>query len=109
VVLQHALSWSPDEAQAEKQALDQWGPCAIGGEVNWDLRRPADFDAASRGIGPAELAKAVFVSSDLARHEARLAELAELGVEEIYLHQVGRNQQEFIEAFGDRVLPSFSA
>jgi predicted esterase len=30
----------------------------------------------------------------------------ELGFQNIYLHNVGRNQQEFIEVFGERVLPA---
>jgi hypothetical protein len=29
-----------------------------------------------------------------------------MGFEEIYLHNVGRNQREFIATFGEKVLPS---
>ncbi|SDE57733.1 Luciferase-like monooxygenase [Belnapia rosea] len=43
---------------------------------------------------------AIWISSDLGWHAARIAELAELGFDEIQLHQVGRNQQAFIDAFG---------
>ncbi len=44
----------------------------------------------------------VTISSDLGWHAERIAEL---GFDEIQLHQVGRNQRAFIEAFGTRVLP----
>ena len=47
----------------------------------------------------------VTISSDLRGHTDRIAELAELGFGEIQLHQVGRNQRAFIDAFGERVLP----
>ena len=47
----------------------------------------------------------VLVSSDLARHVEVLQELAELGFDEIYLHHVGREQERFIDAFGEHVLP----
>ena len=50
--------------------------------------------------------ESVWISSDLSWHAARIAELAELGFDEIQLHQVGRNQQAFIDAFGERVLPA---
>jgi hypothetical protein len=50
--------------------------------------------------------ESVWISADLGWHAAQLAELVELGVEEIHLHQVGRNQQAFIDAFGTRVLPA---
>jgi probable non-F420 flavinoid oxidoreductase len=105
VVLQCALSWAPEEDAALHAALDQWGPCAIGGEVNWDLRLPAEFDAVSRAVDEETIRKCVFVSSDPGRHTAWLAELAELGPAEIHLHQVGRNQAAFIDRFGADVLP----
>jgi hypothetical protein len=38
--------------------------------------------------------------------ERWLAEYAEMGFAEIHLHQVGRRQLSFIEAFGQQVLPS---
>ena len=50
--------------------------------------------------------ESVWVSSDLDWHAERIAELAELGFDEIQLHQVGRDQRAFIDAFGERVLPA---
>ena len=50
--------------------------------------------------------EAGWISSDLGRHAARIAELVALGFEEIQLHQVGRNQRAFIDGFGERVLPT---
>jgi hypothetical protein len=32
--------------------------------------------------------------------------LSWLGFDEVQLHQVGRNQRAFVEAFGERVLPA---
>ena len=73
--------------------------------VNWELRTPEEFDTATRFVRPEDMREAVWISSDLDWHAARIAELVELGFEEIQLHQVGRNQQAFIDAFGERVLP----
>lgn len=105
VILQSAISWAKTEEEAEAQAVEQWGPCAIGGEVNWDLRRPADFDMASSLVRAEEIRKSVKVSHDLAQHAAWLAEFAALGFAEIHIHPVGRNQRACIEAFGHKVLP----
>jgi probable non-F420 flavinoid oxidoreductase len=103
IYLQHALSWAPNEDEAFGQALDQWGPLAIGGEINWDLRRPGDFDRIGRTVGRESIASSLKVASDIGRHLGWIAELAELGVDHIYLHCVGRNQKAFIEAFGPHV------
>ncbi|HWA19962.1 MAG TPA: TIGR03885 family FMN-dependent LLM class oxidoreductase [Devosia sp.] len=105
VIFQAALSWASTEAEALSQALDQWSSGAIGGEVAWDLRRPQDFDVASLSVGEEEIRAVLPVSADLARHRAWISELLELRPAELHLHQVGRNQAEFIEAFGRDVLP----
>jgi coenzyme F420-dependent glucose-6-phosphate dehydrogenase len=106
VFIQVALSWARTREEAVAQALDQWAAAAVGGEVNLDLRRPLDFDTASRLVGEKDIGKIVNVSHELSEHSDWLAALAELGVDEIYLHQVGRNQQEFIETFGESVIPA---
>ena len=106
VYVQHALSWAPREDKAEQQALDQWAPAALGGEVAWDLRRPADFDQAARGMTIERLRESVFISSDSGRHAAHIETLIEAGADAVHLHQVGRNQEAFIETFGSRVLPA---
>jgi probable non-F420 flavinoid oxidoreductase len=104
--LQVALSWAPTEAEAEAEALHQWASNVAGGEVSWDLRRPQDFDIASRFVRGADIRRSVLVSDDLAQHGEWLAAYAEMGFDHIYLHQVGRRQLSFIEAFGGHVLPA---
>jgi coenzyme F420-dependent glucose-6-phosphate dehydrogenase len=104
--LQVALSWAPTEDEAEAQAVQQWGANAAGGEVNWDLRRPSDFDTVSRFITGSDIRKSVLVSADLGRHREWLAEYVAMGFDEIHLHQVGLGQCAFIDAFGKHVLPS---
>ena len=76
--------------------------------MNWDLRRPQDFDTVARFVTREDIRQSVLVSSDLGQHTAWLAEYAEMGFDEIHLHQVGRRQLSFIEAFGQKVLPSLN-
>jgi alkanesulfonate monooxygenase SsuD/methylene tetrahydromethanopterin reductase-like flavin-dependent oxidoreductase (luciferase family) len=47
----------------------------------------------------------MLISADLEEHAAALQAYVDMGFDEIYLHNVGRNQPEFIQAFGERVLP----
>jgi probable non-F420 flavinoid oxidoreductase len=99
------LSWAETEADALRQAHDGWRYNVLGGDLNWELRTPAQFEAATRFIRPEDLRETVHVSADLGRHAALLAECAELGFESMDLHQVGGDQRAFIAAFGERVLP----
>src|SRR3712207_5023785 len=95
--MQVGLNWAPSEAEAVQGAYEQWRTNVLGGEVNWELRSPADFDTATRFVRPEDMAQSVLVSSDLGRHAAWLAEYVELGFSELQLHQEGRNQEAFLE------------
>ncbi|MHA6692747.1 hypothetical protein [Devosia sp. A449] len=107
VHVQLALSWAHTGDEAYAQALDQCAPVAIGGEVNWDLRRSADFDMAGRLVGRTEIDQCVLVSADSDPHIERIARIADLGVHTVHLHCVGRNQERFIDIFGEQVLSWF--
>jgi probable non-F420 flavinoid oxidoreductase len=104
--LQVHLSWAPDESTARHIAHEQWRSNVFGPPVSWDLESVEHFDQASRHVTPDDVAKVVNVSADLGRHIAWLRGYAELGFDEIYLHHVGQEQDEFVDAFGHAVLPA---
>lgn len=105
LIMQVGLNWAASEGEAVQGAHEQWRTNVLGGEVNWELRSPADFETATRYIKPDDMRDSVLISSDPAQHAAWLAEYIELGFDELHLHQVGRNQHSFIDIFGARVLP----
>jgi probable non-F420 flavinoid oxidoreductase len=111
IALQVHLSWAADEATALAVAHDQWRTGVLGGSLAWDLILPEQFDAAAQFVQPDDVRDAVLVSADLERHTAWLAEYAEMGFDEIYLHEVGQSehQEPFIDAFGAKVIPALSA
>ena len=105
VYLQAKVSYAATDAEALEAAHDQWRTNVFSGPVLSELRTVAAFDAAAETVRAEDMDGPVRVSSDLARHAAWLAGDVELGVDRIYLHQVGRDQAGFIEAFGSKVLP----
>jgi probable non-F420 flavinoid oxidoreductase len=102
--LQVHVSWAPQEEEALRIAHDQWRTNVFSPPLCWDLATIEEFDAAARHVRPEDLHGAVLISADLGRHAAWLHELADLGFDTIYVHHVGREQLEFIEAFGAGVL-----
>ncbi|MBM7784702.1 TIGR03885 family FMN-dependent LLM class oxidoreductase [Tenggerimyces flavus] len=105
VCLQVHLSYAEDEAEAETIAYEQWRTNVFAPPLCWDLELPELFDQAAEHVSLETVRKAVLVSSDLGRHASWLNDLAGLGFDEIYLHHVGQRQPEFIDAFGEKVLP----
>ena len=105
LAVQVHLAWAPDEDSALEIAHDQWRTNVFAPPLCWDLATVEQFDIAAEHVSPEAMRETVLVSADPARHVEVLQELAELGFDEIYLHHVGREQERFIDAFGEHVLP----
>ena len=56
-------------------------------------------------VRPEDFQGRMLISSDLEAHRKEIQKFADMGFDRIYLHNVGRNQKEWIEAFGREVLP----
>ena len=103
--LQAFLSWTESEEEARIAAHEQWRSTLLGSSVLAELRLPEQFDAAAEFVSLDDVAQTMRVSSDLERHIDWLTGDAEMGFERIYVHNVSRQQELFIETFGERVLP----
>jgi probable non-F420 flavinoid oxidoreductase len=103
--LQVHVSWAETDEIARANAFDQWRSNAISADQAANLPTPQHFDEVTRDVRPEDMDQHVRISSDPARHVAWIEEDLTMGFEEVILHNVGRNQLEFIEAFGARVLP----
>lgn len=105
VRLQIHLSWAPTGEEALAIAHDQWRNNVFAPPVSWDIETVEAFDVVGEAVPAEKVQQAVLVSSDLARHAEWLHHFVEQGWDELYLHFVGQHQAEFIDAFGERVLP----
>jgi probable non-F420 flavinoid oxidoreductase len=103
--LQVHLSYAATEDDALRIAYEQWRSNIFAPPVCWDLELVEHFDEAARHIVPDTMRDVVRISADPAQHAAWLQEYADIGFEEIYLHHVGQRQEEFINVFGEKVLP----
>ncbi|MEC4893959.1 MAG: TIGR03885 family FMN-dependent LLM class oxidoreductase [Oscillatoria sp. PMC 1051.18] len=102
------LAYATTEKQARMGAYEQWRTNIFGGKVLEELSTPQQFEAAAAFVTPDDLDKYVRISANPEAHIEWLAKDLELGFEKIILHNVNREQEKFIEVFGDRVLPKLS-
>ena len=70
-----------------------------------DIRNPEDFEHMAKLVRIENFANRMLISADLEEHAAPIQRFVDMGFDEIYLHNVGRNQAEFIATFGEKVLP----
>ncbi|BDZ64419.1 LLM class F420-dependent oxidoreductase [Agromyces mangrovi Wang et al. 2018] len=103
-VLQFHLSWAPTDEEAMANAMREW-PIAGMRIGKGDIRSPFEFEQLARGVRPEDLADRLTISSDPDVHRAAIQRAFDLGFDRVYLHNVGRNQAEWLEVFGREVLP----
>lgn len=105
MILKVQLSYDRDEETARQKAHEQWRNNIFENILMTELRTPQQFDAAGSFVQPKELDPYVRISADQEQHIEWLQEYIELGFDELILHNVNREQQQFIEVFGEKVLP----
>jgi G6PDH family F420-dependent oxidoreductase len=103
-LVQLHVSWAASREAAVEQAVREW-PNGGMRFPKADIRNPEDFAAMAELVGPKDYEGRVFCSPDLGEHAAHLQQHIDLGFDEVYVHNVGRNQREFIAAYGREVAP----
>lgn len=106
LLLQAKVSYATSDAEALRGAHEQWRSVAFDSNVLAELHMPAEFDAAARFVDENEMRRPVHVSSDPERHAEWLRGFAGFGFDAIYIHNVHPDQQRFIDAFGEHVIPA---
>jgi coenzyme F420-dependent glucose-6-phosphate dehydrogenase len=106
VILQAKVSWHPDEKLALRETREQWATNVFPSSVAADATLPAHFEELAKLVTDERLRESVHISSSLAAQTEWLGSLCELGISELYIHNVNRHQGEFIDAFGREVLPA---
>lgn len=106
-ILQLHLSWAPTDEQALLNAMTEW-PNGGMKFPKQDIRSPFDFEQMAKLVRPEDFDGRMLISSDLDAHRKEIQKFLDLGVDRVYLHNVGRNQKEWIEAFGREVLPALT-
>ncbi len=76
------------------------------GPVTQELRTPEQFDELSETVDEEQVAENVRCSAALEDHIEWLEHDASLDVERVFIHNVPTNQTDFLEAFGEDVLPA---
>ncbi len=107
--LKVGLSYASTLASAEAQAHEQWRSVAFANHLLTELRTPAEFDAAGKYVRAEDMKEMIRISENISQHVAWILEDMELGFSNIILHNIGPNQEEFIDVFGEKVLPVLSA
>lgn len=100
------VCWAPSDDAALKAAHAQWRFNTAPGDAHQEAHQPEDFDRLTRATPAEAMRKHVFISADPQAHVAHLRQWQTVGADTLDIHQVGLDQQGFIELYGRTVLPA---
>lgn len=101
---QVTVCWAKDEAEARKTALEWWPNAVAPGDLGQELALPRYFEQVSELTTEDDVAEKVVCGSDVEAHRAAIEEFADAGYDHVYVHQVGPDQEGFLDFYSDAIL-----
>jgi coenzyme F420-dependent glucose-6-phosphate dehydrogenase len=99
------VCWARDEREARLTALEVWPNTSLEGELPAELPLPRHFEQAARMLSEDDVAERVVCGPDPERHLAPIREYADAGYDHVWIHQVGPDQEGFLEFYAQEILP----
>ena len=103
---QVTLAWAASEREGRRVAHEWWPTAALKGDVNQELPNPAQFTELAKIVTEDMVAEAISCGPDPAVHLAKIREYVDAGYDHVYLHQVGPDQDGFLEFAKRELLPA---
>ena len=97
--------WGEDEGAARALAHRLWPNMGLPGELAQELPTPAHFEQACELVTEEMVGDAIPCGPDPEPYVERLQEYADAGYDEVYIHNIGPDQEGFLRFFADEVLP----
>jgi G6PDH family F420-dependent oxidoreductase len=99
------VCWHEDEQQAVKIAHKYWRNSGVPGQLSQDLPTPTHFDQASQLVTEEMTAGSVPCGPDPEVHLEAIKEYVDAGFDEVYVAQMGPDQEGMIRFYEREVLP----
>ena len=99
------VNWGRDADAALDEAHRLWGNEGLPGQLAQILPRPQDFEAAMSLVPKEAVAGSFTCGPDVDAHTAQLKEYVDAGADEVYVQQIGPEQDGFFEFYAKHVLP----
>jgi hypothetical protein len=105
--LQSMVGYDPIEEVAWQRALENWPVAALPQEQLQNIPSPEEFVEATKNVTVSDLKGKLRVSSAVERHIEWLETDLQLEFDAIYLYTISGNPNEFIDLYGEKVIPRF--
>jgi G6PDH family F420-dependent oxidoreductase len=105
---QAAVCYAETEAEARRTIHDWWPNGALPGVLGQELPTPGVFEQAAELVDEADAVEGLPHGPDADEFVESIQEYVDAGYDHVYLHQIGPDQEPFLEFFEEEVAPSFA-
>lgn len=105
---QVTVCWAESRDEAVETAHRIWRTSGVPGQLSQDLPTPTHFEQASSIVTPEMIAESELVGPDPDPVVERIGEMVEAGVDHVYFHQIGPDQEGFCTFWTNSVQPALS-
>jgi G6PDH family F420-dependent oxidoreductase len=102
-----AVCWARTDAEARATAHTWWPQSALGSGLTWEVKTPELFEAACEHVREEDVAREILCSGDPAAHRERIQKFVAAGIDRVYVHQIGPDQEGFFAFYEREILPRF--
>ena len=102
-----SVCWAESEEEGQRTAYEQWPIAANKGELNRVIPTPAHYEQLAAMVTLEDVAGNVPCGPDPEVHIKKIEERVRMGFDHVCVHQIGHQQQEFMEFYREKVLPHF--
>jgi coenzyme F420-dependent glucose-6-phosphate dehydrogenase len=100
------VCWAEDQGVACRTAREWWPTAVLKGELGQELRLPTHFEQATADVTEEQVAEEIVCGPDPQRHIEAICKFLEAGFDDVYVHQVGPDQEGFFRFYEREVLPT---
>lgn len=104
---QVTVCYDTDEQRAKETAAEFWPNAAISGQASQELPMPLHFEQLSKDVTPDKMAEQVVCGPDKEAHKQQIQQYIDAGFTHIYIHQIGPNQDAFMQFYQKEIFPEF--
>jgi G6PDH family F420-dependent oxidoreductase len=103
---QVTVCWAASDASARKTLHEIWPNAGVPGDLSQELPLPQHFVEAARLVTPEMLAEQMPAGPDVEPYVEAIGEYVDAGVENVYIHQVGPDQEGFFRFYTEELRPA---
>jgi G6PDH family F420-dependent oxidoreductase len=104
---QLTVCWAPTKEEAIETVYKIWPNSGLPGELSAELRTVEHFEQAVKLVTKEQASKDMPVGPNAQEHIDGIQKYLDAGFDQVYIHQIGHEQEGFFQFYAQEVLPSF--